>query len=270
MHTRTFWDRFISVFNAIRYRCTEPFLLSIARHRHAKEYSDTADNPLVTILLPTYNRGQLVVDRTLPSLFSQTYRNFEIVIVGDGPTDGTNALLAKISDPRLRYCEIPHYEYYPKEVKARWFVGGVPARNKGLLLARGEWITELDDDDIFAPDHIESLLRFARNGRYEFVSAQYEREKNGKREVVDGEGTPKCGGIETWFYRSYLRLFRYNVNSWRKSYNCPQEIDRFLRMLRSGVRIGFLEKVVTFVLPLPGTQTVGLDALEIQTGQKLR
>lgn len=270
MHTRTFWDRIVSGFNAVRYRFIEPLLLFIARRQYGEGYSDTSDNPLVTILFPTYNRGRLVVERTLPSLFAQTYRNFEIVIVGDGPTDGTKELLAKIPDPRLRYYEMPHYMRYPREVKSRWFVGGVPARNKALQLARGRWITELDDDDVFAPDHIESLLRFSQRGGYEFVSAKYEREKNGKKEVVDGVDSPKFGGIETWFYRSYLRLFRYNINSWRKDYDCPQEIDRFRRMVNCGVQIGFLEKIVTFVLPLPGATTVGLDALEIQTGQKLR
>lgn len=271
MHQRTIWDKIISGFNAIWYRCTEPFLLYFARRRHAKEYSDATGNPLVTILLPTYNRGRLLVERTLPSLFSQTYRNFEVVVVGDGPTDGTKEMLSKIPDPRLHYYEMPHYEHYPKEVKSRWFVGGVPARNKGLELARGEWITELDDDDIFAPDHIESLLRFARKGNYEFVSAVYLDERYGEKAVRGREGSnPPVGGISTWFYRSYLRLFRYNINSWRKAYNCPQETDRFLRMAQSGVRTGFLEKTVTFILPLPGTATVGLDALEIQTGQKLR
>jgi hypothetical protein len=41
-------------------------------------------------------------------------------------------------------------------------------------------------------------------------------------------------------------------------------------MYRAGVRIGFLDKVVTTILPLPGAETVGLDALEIRTGEKLR
>ncbi len=270
MHTRTIEDRIISSFNAIRYRLVEPLLLYFARRRYAKEYSDNADNPLVTILFPTYNRGRLVVERTLPSLFSQTYQNFEIVIVGDGPTDGTKELLAKIPDPRLRYYEIPHYTQYPKEVKSRWFVGGVPPRNKGLELARGEWIAELDDDDVFTPDHVESLLRFAKKGGYESVSGLCMEERHGKHRVVPAEGNPPIGGVSTWLYRSYLRFFRYNINSWRKAYHCPQEIDRFRRMVSCGVRTGFLEKVVTFVLPLPGAKTVGLDALEIQTGQKLR
>lgn len=270
MHKRTLFDKIVSAYNAIRYRVTEPFLLYFAKRRYAKEHSVSEENPLITIMLPTYNRGRLFIERALPALLAQSYRNFEIVVVGDGPADGTKEMLAKIADPRLRYFEMPHYARYPKEVKSRWFVGGVPARNIGLKLARGAWIAEMDDDDIFTPDHLEALFRFAKAGNYEFVSAKYERVKNGVKQLVDGEGNPKLGGIETWLYRSYLRVFKYNIASWRKSYNCPQEIDRFRRMVQCGVRSGFLERPVALVLPLPGAATVGLDALEMQTGQKLR
>lgn len=271
MHKRTILDKIISAFLALRYWLTEPFLLYVAKRRYAREYpSGGGERPLITVMLPTYNRGKLLIERALPALLSQTYQDFEIVVVGDGPTDGTKELLTGIADPRLRYYEIPHYTRYPKEVKSRWFVGGVPARNVGLRLAKGAWIAEMDDDDIFTPDHLETLFAFAREGDYEFVSARYERVKNGERQIVDGEGNPKLGGIETWLYRSYLKVFPYNINSWRKSYNCPQEMDRFRRMVRCGVRSGFLEKPVALVLPLPGAATVGLDALEIQTGQKLR
>lgn len=269
--SRTIADRLISSLRAFYYAITEPARLRLARSRFESQCTNQRDNPLITILMPTYNRGQLLLERTLPAIFSQTYANFEVLIVGDGPTDNTRELLSSIRDPRLRYYEMPHYTKYPKETKSRWFVGGVPPRNLGLSLARGQWIAELDDDDIFLPDHLEALFRFAQDGNYELVSASYIREKHGEQEVIDARGeVPRVGGIETWFYRSYLKFFKYNIDCWRKSYNCPQEIDRQLRMHRSGVRIGFLDKVVTLVLPLPGSKTVGLDALEIRTGEKLR
>lgn len=266
----TLWDKAISVGRAVYYLATEPIRLRVARLIHGSDYS-SKDSPLVTIMLPTYKRGQLLVERTLPSLLNQTYKNIEVVIVGDIGVDDTAEWMKKITDPRVRYVEIPHYTKYPKHVKARWFSGGTPPRNHGLKIARGKWIAETDDDDIFTPDHVEALLRFAQEGNFEFVSGSYERERYGKRDIVDSKGeVPRVGGIETILYRSYLRLFTYNIDCWRKNYNRPQEIDRHLRMYRAGVRFGFLEKVVTYVLPLPGAETVGLDALAIRTGTKLR
>lgn len=270
-YPRTLADRLISGWKATGYFLREPLLLRWARYKHEDSYSKKSENPLISVVMPTYHRGKLLVERTLPSILSQTYQNFEVVIVGNYETDNTKELLSKIKDPRIRYYEMPSYDKYPKYTKARWHVGGAPERNKGLELARGKWIAETDDDDIFTPDHLEALLHFAQEENYEFVSACYEREKYGKREIVDAKGEiPRIGGIETIFYRSYLKLFKYNIDCWRKSYNRPQEIDRYLRIYNAGVRIGFLDKVVTYVLPLPGMETVGLDALEIKTGEKLR
>ena len=266
----TVWDRVVRSARAAFYWLTEPARLQVARLLYEHKYRE-ADSPLVTIMLPTYKRGELLVTRTLPSLLAQTYTNIEIIIVGDIGVDDTKKYMERVTDPRVRYEEIPHYTKYPKFIKARWHVGGVPPRNHGLRIARGKWIAELDDDDIFTPDHVEALLRFAQNGKYEFVSACYERERYGKRDIVDAKGEhPRIGGLETVLYRSYLTLFKYNIDAWRKDYDRPQEIDRQLRMFAAGVRFGFLEKVVTYVLPLPGAETVGLDALELRTGQKLR
>lgn len=266
----TTWDKIVRTARMLYYGATEPVRLRMARLLHERDYA-TKDSPLVTIMLPSYKRGKLLVERTLPSLLNQTYTNIEVVVVGDIGVDDTGEWMKKITDPRVRYVEIPHYTKYPKYIKARWHVGGIPPRNHGLNIARGKWIAETDDDDIFTPDHIEALLRFAQEGNFEFVSGCYERERYGKRDIVDAKGEhPRIGGIETILYRSYLKLFKYNIDAWRKEYNRPQEIDRQLRMYAAGARIGFLEKVVTYVLPLPGAETVGLDALEIRTGTKLR
>lgn len=264
-------DKLVSGWNVFRYAVTESILLWIARKRFAPLYNKKGQRPLVSIMMPTFKRAELLMNRTLPSILNQTYSNFEVIIVGDRTVDNTEALIKKLNDPKVRFFHLPEYAKYPKDAKSRWFVGGTPPRNYGLKMARGLWIAETDDDDVFVPDHVESLLNFAERGNYEFVSGCYEREKYGKKEIIDSRGeVPRIGGIETIFYRSYLRLFRYNLNCWRKAYNCPQEIDRQLRMYNRGVRIGFLEKVVTLVLPLPGSETVGLDALEIRIGKKLR
>jgi len=241
-------------------------MLKIARARYERFYCDSIVGPLVSVMIPTYNRGQLLVDRTLPSILAQTHQNLEVVIVGDCCTDNTSELLAKVTDSRVRFFNLPKRGQYPEDVSCRWFVAGTKPANKGFSLVRGKWIAFLDDDDMFAPDHIEALLQFAQKGGYEFVAGLYEEERHGKRVVVGhrSDECPEFGGHSTWLYRSYLRFFRYNINSWRKAWNRPGDIDLQLRMRAAGVRMEVLDKVVTYVLPRPDSNTVGLSAHEIE------
>jgi glycosyltransferase involved in cell wall biosynthesis len=240
-------------------------MLRIARARYEHLYSDPTENPLVSVMIATYDRGQLLVDRTLPPILAQTYQNLEVVIVGDCCPGNTPELLAQVKDPRVRFYNLSRRGKYPEDVSLRWFVAGVEPANKALRLIRGKWIVWLDDDDVFTLDHIETLLRFAQKERYEFVAALYEEERNGKR-VVKGHKSdeyPEYGGHSTWLYRSYLRFFRYDIHSWRKSWNRPTDIDLQLRMQAAGVRMGTLDQVVSYVLPRPGSSTVGLAAHEV-------
>ena len=266
MYQRTIKDKFISGFNNIRYLIMEPIFLHIARSRYENLYSDLTESPLVSVVIPTYNRGQLLVQRTLPSIFSQTYENIEIIIVGDCCPDATPELLKKVKDPRLRFLNLSKRSKYPQDISCRWFISGIEPLNKCMNLARGKWITYFDDDDIMTPDHVESLLRFAQRGNYEFVAGLYEEERDDKKHILGQKNAdyPEFGGHGTSFYRSYLRCFKYNKNSWRKAYNRPQDIDRQLRLRKAGVRMDLLEKVVSYVVPRPGLNTVGLAARMIQ------
>jgi GT2 family glycosyltransferase len=218
----------------------------------------------VTIIIATYNRGRLLVERTLPSILAQTYQNLEVMIVGDHCTDDTPELLAQVVDPRVRFYDLPRRGKYPDDVASRWFVQGTAPRNKALKLARGKWLGWISDDDLLLPNHVESLLRFAQKGQYEFVSAAYVEERYGQKKVIDVRDTqPRIGGMQTWLYRSYLRIFKWNNNSWRKNWNKPTDYDLQFRMVNTGVRMGYLDQVVAYVPPVEGTETVGLEAHRI-------
>ncbi|OHB16209.1 MAG: hypothetical protein A2431_02255 [Candidatus Zambryskibacteria bacterium RIFOXYC1_FULL_39_10] len=279
-------NHLISGFNALRYALTEPFLLQLERFKHEKEYSDKDQQPLISICLPTYNRSKLLIERSVPSVLNQTYKNFELIIIGDHCTDDTEKNISKITDKRIRFYNIPKRSYrYPPTTENHWFAGPVIANNEALKMVKGEWITRIDDDDIWTPDHLEVLLEFAEKGDYEFISAQYIEERHGQRRVVDGEMAdgpyfnpknhakinigPKLGGVQTWFYRSYLKFFKYNINCWRKSWNRVNDIDLEYRIYKAGTRIGFLNKVVGYILPRPGEETVGLEAYKSTSKEKL-
>jgi glycosyltransferase involved in cell wall biosynthesis len=285
-NARTVEDRLIAGLNGARFALTEPPQLWLARLRYAAQYDDSSEEPLVSVCVPTYNRAQLLVDRAVSTVLSQTYRNLELVIVGDHCTDDTAEQLAKLDDPRLRFYNLPSRKRsYKQTVENHWFVGGATPANKAMELARGKWIARVDDDDTWSPDHVEKLLRLAREGKYEFVSGQYIAERFGEQKIVDGvraldpyhtrkaaipgDDSPKIGGVATWLYRSYLRFMRYNVQCWRKSWNRVWDVDLAVRLHSAGVRMGFLEEVVAYTLPRPGEKTVGLEAYKLTEKEKL-
>lgn len=101
--------------------------------------------PVVSIVIPTFNNADLI-GIALESVYAQTFTDFEIIVVDDGSTDGTREVLSAFTD-RISY----HYQ--PNQ-------GPAAARNKGLRLARGEFIAYLDADDIWHPDNL-SIKRLA-------------------------------------------------------------------------------------------------------------
>ena len=237
----------------------EPYRIKFARRKYKKKL-----NPLVSIIIPTYNRGDILISRTLPSILNQTYKNIEIIIVGDNCQDETGTLIKKKFPhiQNLNFINLNKRGNYPIEISNRWFVAGCVPGNEGLNVSKGDWIVWFDDDDIMASDHIESLLNFAINGNFEFVAGLYEEERFGKKEILGyrTDSIPEFGGHSTWMYRSYLKYFKYNINSWRKKWNKPADIDLQLRMMNCGVRMASLEKVVSYIIPRPGLETIGLDA----------
>lgn len=283
---RTIEDSLISGLNSWRFFLTEPVRLRMARMKHADEYEDSNQTPFVSVCVPTYNRGPLLIERAVTSVLEQTYTNLELVIVGDHCTDNTEELLSHIQDPRLRFYNLPSRDRkYRQTVENHWFVGGAIPANKAMELARGQWIARVDDDDTWTPDHIEKLLRFAQQGQYEFVSGLYIEERFGVQKIVDGvraldpyytqrpakpdDNSPKIGGVNSWLYRSYLRFMPYNIECWRKKWNRVWDVDLSQRIYGAGVRMGFLEEVVAYVLPRPGENSVGLEAYKLTEKEKL-
>ena len=98
--------------------------------------------PVVSVIIPTYNRKQ-TISRAIESILNQTYQDFEIIIVDDGSTDGTDVAIHSFTDPRIRYT---HHEHNR---------GAATARNEGITLARGKYIAFQDSDDESLPDRLE-------------------------------------------------------------------------------------------------------------------
>jgi glycosyltransferase involved in cell wall biosynthesis len=202
------------------------------------------ETPLVSVIIPTYNRKEMLVERAIPSVLSQTYQNFEIVVVGDHCTDDTSTLVQKIDDKRIRFYNLPTRSHYPVDSRDRKLVAGTTAANKALELCSGDWITRLDDDDEFTDDHIETLLDHALRYGYELVYGKVEIETRPNQRIIVGSYPPTFGQMAHIgaLYNSKLRFLRYDVNAWK--YAEPDDWNLFRRMNEAGVKIGFVDKVV--------------------------
>ena len=99
-------------------------------------------NPLVSIVIPTYQRRESL-KITLESVLSQSYQNYEILIIDDGSKDGTREMIYNLKDQRIIY------------IWQNNTGGTANPRNKGILSARGEWIECLDSDDIWTSEKQE-------------------------------------------------------------------------------------------------------------------
>ena len=112
--------------------------------------------PLISVYIPTYNRLELL-KRAVQSVQNQTYKNFEIIIVDDNSSDGTQDFLVGLAKVDSRIC------YFFKDKNS----GACVSRNIAINLAQGELITGLDDDDYFLPHRLEFFLDYWVNKKRE-------------------------------------------------------------------------------------------------------
>jgi len=115
---------------------------------------------MISIIIATYNRKDHL-SNSIESILSQTYKDFEIIIVDDGSTDGTEELVRKnFKDSRIRYIKLSENK------------GATFARNTGLGEVRGEYFMVWDSDDVLYPNALEVIINiFNRNHNLAVVSS---------------------------------------------------------------------------------------------------
>ena len=206
-------------------------------------------NPLVTIRIPCYDRGRVVAERAIASALAQTYTNIEILVVGDDATPETIEAVKSVHDSRVRFVNIPRTPY-PKDPERRWMVIGYGPRNYALDAAKGAWITTLDDDDEYTPDHVEVLLRAVIDRRLEFVYGQSEVIAPDGATGIVGRWPPSLGAFTdgALLYSARLRFLKYDPESWRD--RLPADWNLWRKMLAVGVKMGYVEHVVYRYFPV--------------------
>ena len=116
--------------------------------------------PALTVVMSTHN-AMPYLPAAIRSICAQTFRDFTFLIIDDGSTDGTNDLLAQLSDPRIRVIRTPHR-------------GVGVALNQGLALCETEFLACMDADDLALPERFERQLSFLRqNPEVGMVGCQF-------------------------------------------------------------------------------------------------
>ncbi len=119
--------------------------------------------PTISVIIPTYNRAKLL-PRALDSIIAQTYQDWEIVVVDDGSTDNTKEVVQAYADKLGGQCQYVYQENARCEA----------ARNRGIGMARGQFVAFLDSDDEFLPRKLEQQMElFKLRPELGFVYGDY-------------------------------------------------------------------------------------------------
>ena len=197
----------------------------------------------ISVIIPTFNREKLVC-RSIKSVLNQTLQNLEIIIIDDGSTDDTKKEVEKLQDERIKYIKLQNN------------TGGANARNIGIDIASGKFISFQDSDDIFYYDKLEkqlenlnnrkSHLDFCKihviyNNSFHYFVPNKKREKRIENGNYFDELINHGNFISTQSIvvkTSFMKKYRFDTNMPRM-----QDYDIILRMIPK-VKISYTKEVL--------------------------
>ncbi len=196
--------------------------------------------PLVSILITTFN-SERYIRESLDSALSQTYPNFEVVVVDGGSTDGTREIIREYADPRVR------------PIFSEKRLGIKEGRNLLFKEARGEFLTFLDSDDVYLPEKVAEEAAFLEahqdyaavycDIRYFFDGAPG---KFYRHRYTFHSGDIFRELLTRMFITNTAVMFRRSVydalGGYDETLGMVEDWEYFLRMAHAGHKIGFLPK----------------------------
>jgi hypothetical protein len=219
--------------------------------RDSKDYALAfdQDEPLVTVVITTYNNWALLRERALPSVLAQTYERFECIVVGDAAPPEAAEAVGSFGDDRLHFVNLPYRGPYPPDPRDAWLISGTTPFNTALALAAGSWLGSVGDDDALSPTYIESLLSLARAERAEVPYGHINRRDPDGPTTVLGAFPPGFGqwGTQCSLIHTGLRFLPFQPSDWL--FGIPNDWSLAERMLRIGVRFAMLPEPVVDYYP---------------------
>ena len=191
--------------------------------------------PLVSVIMATFNEPNEIISQAIESVLNQTYKNIELIVVDDITNEDTKKASKKyLSDNRVIY-------YHPEQR-----LGFVPALNKGISLSSGEYIARMDGDDICYSDRLEKQIDFLqKNEHISIVGGQIDI-INSAGELISKRHYP-TDGVRLFLFSCLRSPFAHSTVVMRRSlidagliYNeslpASEDIDLWLRIMYSGYK----------------------------------
>ena len=179
---------------------------------------------MVSVVIPLYNKVRHI-ERALDSVLAQTHPEFEVIVVNDGSTDGSERVVEQYTDPRIRLVNQEN-------------AGVSVARNRGITEAKGELVAFLDADDEWLPEHLATICRLkskypecgAYASSYRVVSAK------GRQAVYASGGIPE----HPWegVLHSYFRAALTSDPIWTSAVAVPRRVFETCGLFPVGVKTG--------------------------------
>lgn len=227
-------------------------------------------NPLISIIIPTYNRASLIAE-TLDNLLEQTYKHWECIIVDDGSIDNTLDILKEYSkkDERLKYYQRP-------ENKKK---GANTCRNYGFEVSKGDYIQFLDSDDFISSNKLEAQVKVINEqsdvsvltSKYGFFEKSIHQSKivNNKvyfKNYKDGFSLLEDIGRSGGYFPVHCYLVKRDIlliaGKWDESLLVNQDGELFCRVLLNSKNIVFAENAIAYYRTNSGANVSASNTIE--------
>jgi glycosyltransferase involved in cell wall biosynthesis len=152
--------------------------------------SEMSASPAISVIIPTYNRAG-TIERTIESVLKQTFKDFELLVIDDGSSDGTSEVVESCEDDRVNLFRL--------DTRG----GAAAARNVGIGLAKGRYVSFIDSDDQWSKDKLLSDFNILENDTGCVITSPevaYVDEKSGK--VIERQASKKSRVTQSMVLRT--------------------------------------------------------------------
>jgi glycosyltransferase involved in cell wall biosynthesis len=194
--------------------------------------------PRVTVIIATFNWSS-VLPYSIGSVLRQTMSDFEVLVVGDGCTDDSEAVVASIGDPRVRWINLPSNTGHQSG-----------PNNEGLRQAKGELIAYLGHDDLWLPHHLSSLVTAIERSDAGMVHSLIAC-VSPDGEVIPASLWPEKGLWGPPSCTLHRKLVTETAGGWRdyREIDVPPEVDLWRRVRDAGFQFMFVPRLTAIKFP---------------------
>lgn len=212
--------------------------------------NDPAPPPVISVVIATYNRTH-TLRHAVQSVCDSTFRDWELIVVGDGCTDDTAECVASFADPRISFVNLPERTGHQSG-----------PNNHGVALARGKYVAFLNHDDLYLPEHLAGCVAELERSDADLVWVPCAVAR--PNAVPDGSrpfsfaliGLPQSGSnyspfavclASSWAFR---RGLADRVGPWQSPdrLHVTPSMDWLFRAWRSGAKLRFLPTITVIVV----------------------